>query len=393
MKRRRVVVTGLGASSAAGAGVGAFWSACVAGRAALRPDSRFQCGAAERPPVGLFPGTLPRDEERGSALALEASREALQDARFGADQLPSLGIVLGSCLGGALETFNWLDDPREADDAARLPFPESGSLCSPASRLAEQYGVTGPVISISSACSSGIGAIAQAAACIRRGETDCMLAGGVDALSVFVLAGFRALGALTPMQVRPFDRRRDGLALGEGAGILVLEEHSRALQRGVPVLAELMGCGTAGDTSPGALPARTADGLVRAISAAFTEAGRGPDSVDFVSAQGTGTPHGDQVEALAIRSAFGEHGSRIAVHSHKPIVGHALGAAGALSAILCVQVLRHGLLPPTINHDEPDAGCDLDCVSGRARSSEVRCALALSSGFASHNAALLLGRR
>ena len=391
MSRRRVVVTGMGALSAAGAGVEAFWSACVDGRAALQPDSGYRFGASEQWPVGMFPGTLPRGREKASALALAASEEALKSARLEPGRLPSLGIALGSCLGGALDAFAWLDELGD-DDAVKVPFPVSGGLASPAFDLAAEYDVKGPVIAISSACSSSLGAIAQAAACIRRGEADCMLAGGVDALTPFAVAGFRAMGALTSTRVRPFDRRRDGLALGEGAGILVLEERMQASDRGAPIRAELLGYGTAGDAQADHSPAHASTGLVRAMAAAFKDAGRGPDSVDFISAQGTGTRHGDHVEMLALKAAFGDRSRRIAVNSCKPIVGHTLGAAAALSAMLCVKVLEQGLIPPMSNHEAADIDCDLDCVGGRARRSPVHCALVLASGFASHNAALLLGR-
>ena len=392
MSRRRVVVTGMGALSAAGAGVEAFWRACVDARAALQPDFHDRFGASQQSPVGMFTGTLPRDQEKASALALAASAEALKSARLEPARLPSLGIALGSCLGGALDAFAWLDELRGDDDAVRVPFPASGGVASPAFDLAAEYDVKGPVISISSACSSSLGAIAQAAACIRRGEADRMLAGGVDALTPFVVAGFRAMGALTSTRVRPFDRRRDGLALGEGAGMLVLEERSQASDRGAPIRAELLGFGSASDAQSGNPPAQAANGLVRAMAAAFKDAGRGPESVDFVSAQGTGTRHGDHVELLAIKSTFGNESKRIAVNSSKPIVGHTLGAAAALSAILCVKVLEHGLIPPMLNHEEADSDCDLGCVGDRARRSPVHCTLVLASGFASHNAALLLGR-
>jgi len=219
-----------------------------------------------------------------------------------------------------------------------------------------------------------------------------MLAGGTDALSPFVLSGFGLLRALTTTQVRPFDRRRDGLALGEGAGVLVLEERARAEKRGAVILAEVLGGGSAADANHMTGPSPTGDGVARAMQAALADAGRPADSVDFISAHGTATPFNDRMETLAIKRVFGEHARRVPIDSIKPIVGHTLGAAGALEAILCVKAMQEGTVPPTINYDDPDPECDLDYVPNAARRLRVHCALSTSSAFAGNNAALLLGR-
>ncbi len=398
--RRRVVVTGLGAVSAAGRGALAFWRAAVEARSGLGPVTRFDASDLGSPRVGevpprLFSSMLEETEaqEPAAAFAHAASADALADAGLPASSLPrSSGVVLGTCLGGALASFEWILS-RGALEDRRPPsrLASTGSLSAPAQRVALAYGLEGPVLTLSTACASGTAAVGHAAECIRRGEADVILAGGVDVLSRFVVAGFRLLRALASVQVRPFDRRRDGLALGEGAGILVLEEREHALRRGGSILAEVLGFGSSGDANHMTGPSPTGDGVVRAAGAALRDAGSRPDAVDFISAHGTGTPYNDRMETIAIKRVFGERAYRIPVDSVKPIVGHTLGAAGALEAIVCIGAIREGIVPPTLNYAERDPECDLDYVPDEARSVEVRRALSLSSAFAGNNAALLLG--
>jgi 3-oxoacyl-[acyl-carrier-protein] synthase II len=391
---RQVVVTGMGAVTAAGHGVDRFWRACVEGTSALRRDPRFATGAGAAPPVGVAGQTLPAGEERASALALRAAEEALRSAGF-TDRTPprGAGLVLGTCLGGAIAALEWLDacGAGAVRSPGPSPFPQPGGLAAPALHLAARHRLSGPVATVSTACSSGSVAIMSAADAIRRGESDVMLAGGVDALSSFVVSGFVLLRALAADAVRPFDRRRDGLALGEGAGIVVLEEAGAAERRGAPILARWLGGGTALDAHHMTGPSPGGDGVVRAVTAALAEARRAAESVDFISAHGTGTSFNDRMETVAFKRLFGARAARIPIDSVKPIVGHTLGAAGALEAILCVRVLSEGIVPPTINYGEPDPECDLDYVPNQARRVGARVVLSTSSGFAGHNAALLLG--
>lgn len=406
---RRVVVTGMGAVSAAGGGVEPFWRACVEGRSMLRPITRFDAEPFGAPPTGVLPRETYRElvsrysrgdaagpvsTEPAAACALEAAGQALEQAGFAEASLPSpAGLALGTCLGGADAAFRWLlrTAADESNVARSMPISE-GALSAPAARLAEAHRLRGPVLTLSTACASGTAAVALAADCIRRGEADVMLAGGVDLLSRFVVSGFWLLRALSSGPVRPFDLRRDGLALGEGAGILVLEEREAALGRGAVLQAELLGGGSSGDANHMTGPSPDGDGVVRAIEAALRHAGRTPDAVEFISAHGTGTPFNDRMESIAFGRVFGPRAARIPVDSIKPIIGHTLGAAGALEAILCVKVLRESIVPPTINYGVPDPECMLDYVPNVARSHEVRCALSCSSAFAGNNAAILLGR-
>jgi len=445
--RRRVVVTGMGAVTAAGAGVERFWRACVEGRSALGPITRFDAGgfgitrageAAWLGPEGRAStasddgaGPVGRERQRATLdsgrsggptystpvrgaeiarpcteaddaasaaepaawFALEAAREAVEQAGLDSSSIPaSSGVALGTCLGGAVVAFHRLGMPSVGETAPRPdPSPSSWTLSAPTVRLAGAYGLEGPVVTLSTACASGAAAIAHATDCIRRGETELMLAGGTDALTLFVVSGFAILRALTRDTVRPFDRRRDGLALGEGAGVVVLEERDRALRRGAPVLAEILGSGSAGDATHMTGPSPTGDGVVRAVLAALRDARVGAETVEFISAHGTATPFNDRMETIAFKRVFAERARSIPVNSIKPVIGHTLGAAGALEGIMCVKVLVKGIVPPTINYAEPDPECDLDYVPNVARGHRARCVLSCSSAFAGNNAALLLG--
>jgi 3-oxoacyl-[acyl-carrier-protein] synthase II len=407
--RRAVAITGIGAVTAAGAGVEAFWTACVEGRSALRPAGAEFAGrgpgggTAAPPAVGAVDvdlgGNGPRSEERAAALLLRAADEALQSAALPSGWLPAgAGTAIGTCLGGALATFAWCDGlaARRAAVAPGAawpapPWPAPGGFAAPARRLAAARGLTGPVTTLSAACISGTAAVAHATETIRRGESDLMIAGGVDALSPFVLAGFGLLRALATGIMRPFDRRRDGLSLGEGAGVLVLEPLDAARRRGAPILAIVEGSGSAADAHHMTGPSPTGDGVARALQAALDDARRTARDVDFISAHGTGTPFNDRMETLAFKRVLGARAPEVPIDSIKPIVGHTLGAAGALEAILCVRAIGEGIVPPTAHLEEPDPECDLDYVRGAARRQAVRRALSTSSAFAGHNAALLLG--
>lgn len=381
--RQRVVITGLGAVSAAGRGVEPFWRACVEGRSMLRQITRFDTSDYGTPAAGEIPQqdyeNLMRANGRtevAAACVLEAAAEALRQAGFHNAVPPrSGGVALGTCLGGAEAACGRLE----------------GSLFAPAVRLATRYGLAGPVVTVSVACASGTAAICLAADAIRRGESDVMLTGGVDVLSLFVVSGFWSLRALASGCVRPFDRRRDGLALGEGAAVVVLEGLAHAVKRGAFPLAEVLGGGTSGDANHMTGPSPAGDGVVRAIEAALRDARLDRGTVEFISAHGTGTPFNDRMETIAIKRVFGPLAPRIPVSSIKPIVGHTLGAAGALEAVLCVRLMQEGMLPPTINYGEPDPECDLDYIPNSVRRMSVRCALSCSSAFAGNNAALLLG--
>jgi 3-oxoacyl-[acyl-carrier-protein] synthase II len=381
----------MGAVSASGAGVAPLWTSCVEGRSSLRPIRGFDAEAlgVDRGGEVDLPSVAEDGIDRAAAMAILACDEAIASAGLPASALArGAGVTIGSCLGGALLVFDWL-----AHGARARPEPPAlrGSLAAPALAIAERHRLSGPVSTVSTACASGTGAIALATDAIRRGEADVMLAGGADALSRFVVSGFSQLRALSRGPVRPFDRRRDGLALGEGAAILVLEERATARRRGAPILAEVLGSGRSSDANHMTGPSRTGDGVVRAVEAALRDAAIPADTIGYVNAHGTGTPFNDRMETIAFRRALGERALRVPVSSIKPIVGHTLGAAGAIEAVVCVRAMAEGVVPPTIGYDEPDPECDLDYVPNVARRHSFRCALSSSSAFGGNNAAILLG--
>jgi 3-oxoacyl-[acyl-carrier-protein] synthase II len=391
--QRRVVVTGLGAVTAAGIGVEPFWRSAVEGRSHLAPANgtiaaRFGPMSVGRAP--LPPGT---EGERAGAAALLAAREAMRGAGFDdRGGLPGdAGLVLGTCLGGMEPTLGWVVAAADADAGGRPapPFPPDAGLQAPARRVARACGLLGPILTISTACSSGAAAIAEACGFVRDGGADMMLAGGAESLTAFVLSGFAILQTLTPGRMRPFDRRRDGLALGEGAAVVVLEEREAARRRRAPILAEVLGAGTSADAHHMTSPAPEGEGLGRAIAAALAEARLDASAIGFVNAHGTGTVQNDQAEAAALQHLFRRNGGA-PIDAVKPVTGHTLGASGALEAILCVRALRDGLVPPTIGCEEPDTGFALDIVRGGVRRLGAPTALSLSCGFGGHNVALVL---
>ena len=362
----------------------------------LRPISRFDAAGFGSPLAGeVRSDGEPSEPAHGdivAGFARIATREALQQAGLasGVDGRAT-GLVVGTCLGEAERVFQGLGSEQLAERTEPISIGATAGYSCLAERLAAALLLRGPVTTLSSACISGTAAVGLAADCIRRGEADTMLACGAEMLSRFVVSGFWLLRALAAGPVRPFDRRRDGLALGEGAAVLVLEERARARARGATVLAEVLGSGSANDAHHMTGPSPMGNGLLRAIEAALRQAGCSPDDVDFINAHGTGTQYNDRMETIAIKRALGARAYEVPVVSVKPIVGHTLGAAGALEAVLSVKVLAEGVVPPTINYGEADAECDLDYVPNRARAQSTRRALSCSSAFGGTNGVLLLG--
>lgn len=372
------VVTGCGVISPYGRGVEALWRGLVGGHSAARPITRFRADDLTPNVAAEVTEPLPDDADRAGVFALDAARQALADAGLGAAP-PDAGVVLGTTLGG-MEIFEtWVGEAR--DDLGHVPY------FAPAARVARTLGCAGPVVTPQLACASGTHALAMAADLVRRGAADVVLAGGTDLLCRFVVAGFNALRATAP-SAHPFDRDRSGLILGEGAAVVVIESAAYAAARGARVRARLAGMGAAADATHMTAPDREGGGAARAMAAALADAGITPAAVDFVSAHGTGTVYNDAMEARALVRVFGPGG--VAVNSIKGAVGHMLGAAGALEAVLCIEVMARGLIPPTIGLREVDPACGaLDLVRDAPRPQDTRVALSTSSGFAGANAALL----
>jgi 3-oxoacyl-[acyl-carrier-protein] synthase II len=383
------VISGSGVVSPFGGGLAGFWDGLQAGRGAVAPIRRFRTDDLD-PATAAEVAEADADEDRAGAFALRAAAAALEAAGLDPDAVEParLGIALGTTLGG-MEVFEaW--DATAAAGASPPASLECVPYFAPAARLATAIGARGPVVTTQLACASGTAAVALAADWVRAGRADVVLAGGTDLLCRFVVAGFNCLKA-TASEARPFDRRRRGLVLGEGAAIVVVEDAAHAARRGAPVRARILGAGAAADAVHMTAPDREGGGVVRAVHAALGDAGLVPSAVDFVSAHGTGTPFNDAMEARALVRVFGERA--VPVNSIKGAIGHTLGAAGAFETVLCAEVLARGVVPPTAALEEIDPACaGLDLVHGDARRIDAHVALSTSSGFAGANAALLLGR-
>jgi beta-ketoacyl-acyl-carrier-protein synthase II len=387
------------------------WSAAIAGRSGVGANRRFDTSefpvkiAAQVPDDFEF-GDLPAKEvrrlDRFTLLALAAAREALQDAGldFTSAQSERCGVAIGSGIGGLETLSNSIAMLKKFGPRRVSPFTIPMSICNMASGyVAIQLGLRGPNLCQAAACASGAHSIGEAARAIERGDADVMLAGGSEApITEIAVAGFGNMKALSTRNERPtaasrpFDADRDGFVVGEGAGVLVLEDLEGARARGADIQAHVLGYGMTADAASVAQPTEGGEGAQRCMSLAIADAGLNPSDVDHLNAHATSTPQGDPSEARAIRAVFGAHAERLSVSATKSMTGHLLGAAGAVEALFCVRALQTGILPPTINLDRPDPECELDHVANKARETRIRVAISNSFGFGGTNATLVLGR-
>ena len=402
---RRAVVTGIGSHNAFGAGVPAFLEGLRSGGCAIGPMTVFPTDgyrtrrAAVAPEVeagalgALLGRRLAARVSRADRMALAAAREAWQAAGAASDpaEPARFAVVVGGTTGGILEAEEGLRR-RTSGEEPRLGLRRviAMPVSSTADVLAAAFGAEGPRTTISTACSSSASAIGVAADLVRDGRADVVLAGGTEAHCRMTFAGFNALQALDPDVCRPFDRRRAGLSLGEGAAFLVVEDEARARRRGAEILGEVAGHGTSADAHHMTAPAPTGAGAVAAMRAALDDARVRPEEVDYVNAHGTGTPANDPIETRAVRAVFGERAARLPVSSTKSQVGHCLGAAGAVEIVATLLGMRHGFVPPTVHLDEPDPECDLDYVAREARAATIRVAISNSYGFGGNNTCVVL---
>ena len=409
--RRRVVVTGVGVVSPLGLDAPSTWSALVAGKSGIGPITKFdvsaftcRIGGEVR---GFDPGNYVDRKEIKKMdgfihFAIAASQEALADAglKIDAGNAERVGVYIGSGIGGMPlfeETHKaYLDKgPRRIS-----PFFIPGMIINlAAGNVSILCGAKGPNLACATACATGNHAIGEAMRLIREDYADAMIAGGTDATIVpLAVGGFCSMKALSTRNdeperaSRPFDAGRDGFVIGEGAGILVLEERELAIARGAPIYAELAGYGLSGDAYHISAPSVNGEGAARAMRGALRDAGVDGREVDYINAHGTSTPVGDTIETLAVKTVFGAHANELAFASTKSMTGHLLGAAGGLESAITALAVREGIIPPTINYETPDPSCDLDCVPNRARRMPIRAALNNSFGFGGTNACLLMTR-
>jgi 3-oxoacyl-[acyl-carrier-protein] synthase II len=407
---RRVAVTGLGAVTPLGNDRRSTWEAAVAGRSGIDFISSFDTTgfpvriAAEV--RGFDPAEVvgPKEARRldrfvvlGVAAATEAAEQAGLD---GAYDPARVGVLFGSAIGGLIGITEQHRTLAERGPDRVSPYFIPSVLVDAASgQIAIALGLRGPNYAPVSACATGSTAIGEAAEIIRRGAADAVLAGGGEAcLHPLILAGFCAMRGLAaedeypPRASRPFDLTREGFVMGEGAGVLVLEELEAATARGATIYAEVLGYGASNDAHHLAQPDPESVGVVEMMQAALERAEVEPARVGYVNAHGTSTPLGDLAETKAIKEVFGDHAYELAVSSTKSMTGHCFGAAGAIEAIMCVLAIHEGVLPPTINYETPDPECDLDYVPNEARRVQVDVALSNAMGLGGHNGCVLFGR-
>jgi 3-oxoacyl-[acyl-carrier-protein] synthase II len=398
----RVVVTGIGTVNPLATSAAAFAEALRAGTSALAPltlfdttgfRSRIGGQVAPVPLPAALPGPLRRRLSRADGFALAAVAEALADGGVDPTARPTrIGIALGGTTGGMLRTEQCVRDKtlgavRRYRHGALVGAPISTS----ADVVATTFGIGGPRLTVSTACSSSATALGIALDWLRLGRCDVVVAGGTESLCATVFAGFNALHAISPTPCRPFDRARNGLSLGEGAAVLILERAADAAARGARVHAALLDYGTSADAHHLTAPHPDGTGAILAMRRALARAGVAPAAVDYVNAHGTGTPLNDAAEIKAVRAVFGAAAGTLAISSTKAALGHTLGAAGAIEALATIIAVRDGFLPPTVGLEEPEDP-DLDFVPRQSRPAALRLALSNSYGFGGNNTSLVIGR-
>lgn len=407
---KRVVVTGIGVVSPVGIGKGPFMESLLAGRSGVRLITRFDTTefavkfAAEMrdfDPVDFIERKMSRRLDRYAQYGVAAATIALEDSGYPIEEDPyAVGALIGSGVGG-LDTF--YEQTRiliEKGPSRVSPFFIPMMIPNMASAMSSvTLGLKGPVNATCTACAAGTNALGDAFSIIRRGDATAMFAGGAEAavnpVGVSAFAAARALSTRNdePEKAsRPFDAGRDGFVMGEGAGVLVLEELDHALARGAHIYAEMIGYGMTGDAYHLTEPDETGEPAALAMTKAIRDAGVEPSEVDYINAHGTSTPLGDAMETRAIKLALGDHAYKVMISSSKSMFGHCLGAAGGLEAAATVLAMETGEIPPTINLDDPDPACDLDYVPNKARKATVNVAMSNSFGFGGHNAAIVFSR-
>jgi 3-oxoacyl-[acyl-carrier-protein] synthase II len=384
-----VAVTGRGVITSLGEGADAFFDALIEGRSGIL-DGLSDCRDFD-PEAHIDPRAA-RRMDRFTQLGLVASLEAAEEAGVRECDPDRVAVILGTGIGGLTtlqeQCTSFLDRGERGVSPNFVPMMMPNAA---AGQVAIALGLHGPGFSVASACATGSHAIGEAMRMIERGHADVVLAGGTEAaLTSLCLAAFKRMGALSTDGVsRPFDLNRDGFVMGEGAGVLVLESEEHARARGATVFGRIVGYGASNDAFDMVQPDEGGAGALIAMRAALADAQAAVGDVDFISAHGTGTPINDRIESLAIRGLFGEHAPPVS--STKSAIGHLLGAAGATEAVVCVETLRRGVMPPTINYEAPDPDCDLDYVTeGARRAPGIKLALSNSFGFGGQNACLAI---
>jgi len=409
--RRRAVITGVGAVTALGLEKEAFWKALCDGRSGISRISRFDTRRHASKIGGEIKDFDPspwidrreqRRTDRFAQFAIVASVHAVEDAALdmAAEEPSRVGVVIGSGIGGLseLEEQNERLLTKGADRVSPFLVPKL-MVNAAAGLVSIRFGATGPSTAIATACASGTHSVGDAFRVILRDDADVMIAGGAEAaLTAIGQAGFCSMKALSTRNdeperaSRPFEKNRDGFIMGEGAGVVVLEELQHALRRGAHIYAELLGYGMSADAHHITAPEPSGRGAANAMIQALRQSGLKPEDIDYVNAHGTSTVLNDAMETRALKTVFGDHARKVAVSSTKSMTGHLLGAAGGVEMAITALSMDRDLIPPTINYEEPDPECDLDYVPNQARACPVGAAMSNTFGFGGHNACLIVAK-
>ncbi|MFN5059819.1 MAG: beta-ketoacyl-ACP synthase II [Chloroflexota bacterium] len=406
---RRVVITGVGAVTPLGNDIHTTWQALLAGQSGVAPITRFDVSdyavriAGEVKDFTLDPAVDPREARRSSLYvryALNASLEALRNAQLDPQTMDRerLGVIYGTGAGGIDLIGDNIDILRDKGTRRVAPTLIANMIDDAASGyIAIQTGALGPNMAIVAACSTGGHNIGEAFETIRRDDADVIIAGGAESPIVpVVMSAFTNMRGLAGdndnpgYACKPFDSRRDGFVLSEGAGAVILEELEHAKRRGAPIIAEVIGYGNSNDAKDMIAAGEDGAGPARAMKMAVRKAGISPDQIDYINAHGTGTPLNDMAETRAIKSVCGDHAYKLVVNSSKSMLGHMMGAAGAVELIVAALSVHHGIVHPTINLEQADPDCDLDYVAGQSRQAPIKVALSNSIGLGGHNSAVIV---
>jgi len=404
MDKRRVVVTGVGAVTAVGNDIPAFWNSLQRGHSGIKPITIFDTSAYRSHNGGEVSGIssekhftlqelrrLSRCDQFGLIAAREAMNASAIDQAAGGRERS--GIILGADSGGIFSVEKYFR--AIYTHATKRPSPSlllSFSLATATDHIAHEFDLRGPRTTTATVCSSSAAAIAFAYDAVAFGEAEVMISGGSDSLCEVTYAGFNSLRAIDPEGCRPFDKNRQGLSLGEGAGILLLEELEHARARGARIRGEVLGYGICAEAHHLTAPEASGTGIARCITVALTDAGVAPEEVDYINAHGTATPLNDIVETRGVKMAFGKKAYKIPISSIKSMIGHCLGSAGAIEAVATLLSLDEGIIPPTISYTTPDPECDLDYTPREARKKEMRIAISNSFAFGGNNVSLVFGK-
>ena len=411
MSEKRVVVTGLGVVTPVGETVDDFWNSLIEGRSSVKriqsfDPSNFSSQIASEiidfDPSKFLNSKEVRKTDRFVQFALAASIQAVENSKldFSKEDRAEIGVIIGSGIGGLhtieSEHTKFIKNGPVKGPSKISPFLIPMLISNMASgQVSIHFKAKGPNMSVVTACASGNHAIGEAFRVIQRGRAVAMITGGSEAaITTMGFGGFCALRALStrnnePTKAsRPFDKNRDGFVIGEGAGVIILEEFEHAVKRGAHIYCEVIGYGLSGDAYHMTAPDPKGDGATRCMKMCIDDAKLKPEEVDYINAHGTSTLYNDKIETLAIKKVFGEHAKKVAISSTKSVTGHLLGAAGGVEAVACCMAMKDSLVPPTINLETPDPECDLDYVPNKARKMNVKIALSNSLGFGGHNATI-----